>query len=246
MFKKIKKYIRRFNHSSLRYISHQERRHAAGTITEASVNARMKRVNKEFKKGFKLLMNHPDTVTFFGSARFTEDNEYYEQARELAGRIVREIGSTVVTGGGGGIMEAANRGAAEAQGKSIGMTIQLPHEQITNQYVSYSVDFYYFFSRKVALSFTARAYVYFPGGFGTMDEFFEILTLKQTERIDPIPIILFGSEFWKPLMEYVQKVLLNQSHTISPKDLHLFHITDDVDDALRIISRSKPRISKKS
>ncbi len=232
----IKNKLKAKNKSSLRYIARQERIRALG-INKSSVNSRMKRINKEFKKGFDLLVEHPDTVTFFGSARFDESNKYYKQARLLAAKVIKEIGATVVTGGGGGIMEAANRGAHEADGNSIGMTIKLPHEQVTNDYVNYSVDFYYFFSRKVALSFTARAYIFFPGGFGTMDEFFEILTLKQTERIDPIPIILVGTDFWQPLLQYIDKVLLAKHKTVSPKDTKLYHLTDDLDEVIRLISR---------
>jgi uncharacterized protein (TIGR00730 family) len=134
-------------------------------------------------------------------------------------------------------MEAANRGANDVNGDSIGMTIQLPYEQVTNEYVNYSVDFYYFFSRKVALSFTARAYICFPGGFGTMDEFFEILTLKQTGRIDPIPIILFGSEYWQPLLSFIDKVLLEKLQAIDPGDRELYHLTDDPSEVIRIISQ---------
>ena len=141
--------------------------------------------------------------------------------------IVQETGASIITGGGPGIMEAANRGAADEHGVSIGMTIELPQEQVTNEYVNRSIDFYYFFSRKVALSFAARAYVYFPGGFGTLDEFFEIITLKQTKRIKPIPVILVGSDFWKPLDSYIKKQLTETYKTIDPEDRDLYVITDD-------------------
>jgi uncharacterized protein (TIGR00730 family) len=236
----IKKLFKRKNRSSLKLVAKQERIHAR-EITERDVNRRMKRINKEFKQAFKVLMTHPDTVTFFGSARFEEDNRYYQLARELSKKIVEELGSAIVSGGGGGIMEAANRGAKEAHGESIGMTIKLPREQVTNKYVNYSVDFYYFFSRKVALAFTARAYVYFPGGFGTLDEFFEILTLKQTGRIDPIPVILVGSDFWGPLQEYIDSVILKNFEAISPNDEKLYYVTDDLDEVVRIISQPLTR-----
>jgi uncharacterized protein (TIGR00730 family) len=236
---KIKRLFRR-NRSSLQFVARQERRNAR-KLNQKDVNRRMKRINKEFKQGFKLLRTHPDTVTFFGSARFKEDNLYYQKARELSRKIVEEVGSTIVSGGGGGIMEAANRGASEAHGDSIGMTIQLPHEQVTNKYVNYSVDFYYFFSRKVALSFTARAYIYFPGGFGTLDEFFEILTLRQTGRIDPIPIVLVGTDFWGPLQQYIDSVILKDFEAISPDDEKLYHVTDDLDEVIKIISRPLTR-----
>lgn len=233
----MKKIVNKLKHrSSLRLLVRQERKHAR-RITDAAVKRRMKKINKEFKAGFKLLMKHPDTVTFFGSARFGEDHPYYQQAKELSRRVVEELGSTIVTGGGGGIMAAANQGAAEARGNSIGMTIKLPHEQVTNPYVNYSVDFYYFFSRKVALSFTARAYIIFPGGFGTMDEFFEVLTLKQTGRIDPIPIVLVGKEFWDPLVRYFEKTLIKDFGTVSPSDTKNFFVTDDPDEVIKLISR---------
>lgn len=234
--KKLVQKLKSKNKSSLRFLARQERKHAR-RITDAAVRRRMKQINKEFKAGFKLLMKHPDTVTFFGSARFKEDHPYYQQAKALSRRIVEELGSTIVTGGGGGIMAAANQGATEAKGNSIGMTIRLPHEQVTNPYVNYSVDFYYFFSRKVALSFTARAYIVYPGGFGTMDEFFEVLTLKQTGRIDPIPIVLVGKEFWDPLVHYFEKTLIEKFGTVSPRDTKNFHVTDDPDEIIKLISR---------
>jgi uncharacterized protein (TIGR00730 family) len=224
------------NKSSLRFLARQERKHAR-RITDAAVRRRMKQINKEFKASFKLLMKHPDTVTFFGSARFKEDHPHYQHAKALSRRIVEELGSTIVTGGGGGIMAAANHGATEAKGNSIGMTIRLPHEQVTNPYVNYSVDFYYFFSRKVALSFTARAYIVYPGGFGTMDEFFEVLTLKQTGRIDPIPIVLVGKEFWDPLVHYFERTLIEKFGTVSPRDTKNFYVTDDPDEVIKLISR---------
>jgi uncharacterized protein (TIGR00730 family) len=222
--------------STLKHVARQER-HNARVVDKKETKKRIKRINKEFKQAFKMIMTHPDTVTIFGSARLKEDDFYFKKATELSYRVATEVGSTIVSGGGGGIMRAANKGAALANGESIGATIQLPHEQATNEFVNYSVDFYYFFSRKVALSFTARAYVYFPGGFGTLDEFFEIMTLKETGKIDPIPIILFGSDYWGPLMKQIEKTLLDKFKTISPKDLDLYVITDDIDEAVRIISR---------
>lgn len=234
---KIKRYIRKnlFHASALKPISREEKLHITD-INSETTHKRMKQIHKEFKQTFELLKDHQNTVTFFGSARFDENNEHYKTARRLADMIVRGTGASVVTGGGPGIMEAANRGAADEHGVSIGMTIQLPHEQVTNGYVNRSVDFYYFFSRKVALSFAARAYIYFPGGFGTMDELFEILTLKQTHRIKPIPVILVGSEFWNPLDSFIRSVLLEQAKTIDSKDTDLYIITDDLHEAVRIIN----------
>lgn len=200
---------------------------------------RMRQINKEFKQAFRLLKDHDNTVTFFGSARLPETSEDYKRARRLADMIVRETGASVITGGGPGIMEAANRGAADEHGISIGMTIQLPYEQATNGYVNRSMDFYYFFSRKVALSFAARAYIYFPGGFGTLDELFEILTLKQTERIKQIPIVLVGSDFWLPLDDFIKDTLEKRYETIDKSDRELYVITDNLDEVVEIVQGYK-------
>lgn len=238
--KKIKNKLKKLlsNDSALHPVRQEERLHVAD-ISNRAIHKRMRQINKEFKQAFKLLRNHQNTVTFFGSARLDQDNLYCKQARELADLIVRETGASVITGGGPGIMEAANRGAADENGNSIGMTIQLPMEQVTNGYVNRSVDFYYFFSRKVALSFAARAYIYFPGGFGTLDEFFEILTLKQTKRIKPIPIILVGSDFWKPLDHYIKNELAETYKTIDAEDRDLYTITDDNEAVLRLVKAYK-------
>ena len=200
---------------------------------------RMRQINKEFKQAFRLLKDHDNTVTFFGSARLPETSEDYKRARRLVDMIVRETGASVITGGGPGIMEAANRGAADEHGISIGMTIQLPYEQATNGYVNRSMDFYYFFSRKVALSFAARAYIYFPGGFGTLDELFEILTLKQTERIKQIPIVLVGSDFWLPLDDFIKDTLEKRYETIDKSDRELYVITDNLDEVVEIVQGYK-------
>jgi uncharacterized protein (TIGR00730 family) len=202
------------------------------TIQELEENSkrRVAEITTEFRKGFSFIKSHPKSVTFFGSARFDETNPYYQKARSI-GKRISELGFAVATGGGPGIMEAGNRGAVEGDGNehSIGICIRLPHEQITNPYVTDGLDFKYFFSRKVILSFSAEAYVYFPGGFGTMDEFFEILTLVQTGKIEKVPIILVGTEYWKPLEQFIQKVLLEKFHTINEQDLCLYTITDDED-----------------
>lgn len=244
--KKIKRKLSAKKQSSLKSVALEEKQ-ALWELSDSEIKARIKRINKDFSKAFKLLRNHTDTITFFGSARFDESNEYYQSARELSRRITSELGLTVVTGGGPGIMEAANRGAHEylnGKGnknkgiKSIGMTIELPQEQVTNKYVNYSADFYYFFSRKVALAYSARAYVYFPGGFGTLDEFFEILTLKQTFKIPNIPIILCGKEFWQPLLEYIDQTVYQHANAISKNEMKLYVLTDDHDEILDIIANS--------
>lgn len=219
----------------------------ARAITQADVDLRMQRINEDFEKGFQLLRDHQDTVTFFGSARLPAENYYYQLAQKLAGCIVERLGATIVTGGGSGIMAAANHGATRAQGTSVGMTIELPNEQVTNDYVDESVDFYYFFSRKVALTYTARAYIYFPGGFGTLDEFFEIMTLKQTGKIRPIPVVLVGSDYWGPLLSFIEDTLRDQFRTISPGDTELYRLTDDIDEVIDAISvSSQPPQSKEA
>lgn len=230
--KTIRKLFR--HHSALKPIAQEERLHIADTSPKL-MHKRIRQINKEFKQTFKLLKRHQNTVTFFGSARIKQDNEHYRAARQLADMIVKETGASIITGGGPGIMEAANHGAADENGISIGMTIQLPHEQVTNSYVNRSIDYYYFFSRKVALSFAARAYIYFPGGFGTLDELFEILTLKQTGRIKPIPIILVGSEFWNPLDLFIKNYLIEKNKTINPEDKDLYIISDDLEKIVEIV-----------
>ena len=197
-------------------------------------------IGEEFTKGFDFLEDYPKSVTFFGGSHFTEGDEFYKKANSLAVSIVRDLQYSVVTGGGPGIMEAANRGAFEAGGTSLGLTIELSHKQIQNQYLTKKIDFYYFFSRKVCLSFSAEAYVFFPGGLGTLDEFFEIVTLVQTNKIEPVPIICFGSEFWNPLHELMKNELLSRG-TIEKEDLTLYTITDDINHVLDIIRNAPVR-----
>lgn len=206
------------------------------------VDGRLCQINLEFKQGLEYISQYPRVVTVYGSARFPEDNYYYQKARELGRRIVEAYGYAVVTGGGPGIMEAANRGAKEAGGTSIGLTIRLPKEQHTNPYVTEHVDFHYFFARKVALSFSALAYVCFPGGFGTMDEFFEILTLIQTGKIPKAPIILFGKKFWYGLDYFVKQELVLNNKTVSPGDPLLYTITDDIEQAISIIGQAPEKV----
>ena len=195
---------------------------------------RVSLIAKEFTNGFNFLRDYPKSVTIFGGEYFTESNEEYIKARSLAGRIAKELSYAVFTGGGPGIMEAANRGAFEAGGQSIGLTIELPAHQVQNKYLTKYLNFYYFFSRKVCLSFSAEAYVFFPGGYGTLDEFFEIITLVQTGKIKKIPIILFGGDYWNPIQELLKKELLERG-TIDSDDLKLYIITHDENEVLEII-----------
>lgn len=199
---------------------------------------RVSLISKEFTDGFKFLRNYPKSVTVFGGSHFRETDPEYVKARSLTYRIANELEYSVLTGGGPGIMEAANRGAFEAGGKSLGLTIELPEQQVQNPYLTKNLFFHYFFSRKVCLSFSAEAYIFFPGGFGTMDEFFEILTLVQTKKIEKVPIILVGAEFWSHLDELMKEEMLNRG-TIDLHDLTLFKITDNEDEIMEII-RSSP------
>lgn len=220
--------------SPLQFIAAEEARQRRA-LSDREINKRMERIERDFRLAFSLLKGHPSTVSFFGSSVLPQNNKYCITARELARRIVTEQGLTVVSGAGPGIMEAANRGAYEAKGDSVGMAIQLPQEQDTNKYVTRAADFYYFFSRKMALTFTARAYVFFPGGYGTLDELFEILTLKETRKIPRIPIILVGADFWQPLYEYLENTV-HGTKTITRADLESFVITDDLNEVLHIIA----------
>jgi uncharacterized protein (TIGR00730 family) len=162
---------------------------------------------------------------------------YYQLARKLAEQLA-ERGFTIVTGGGPGIMQAGNQGAVEGNGLSVGLNIQLPMEQRINPYVRQWMSFHYFFSRKVMLDFSAEAYIFFPGGYGTLDELFEVLTLAQTGKIErSVPIILIGTEFWKPLTSWLKNTVLTQEHMIAPGDLALWTLTDDLDLVITTIEK---------
>ena len=191
------------------------------------------RVFLEICKGFEALDSIGSCVTVFGSARFSEDHPYYRMARDLGGRLA-EAGCTVMTGGGPGIMEAANRGAYEAGGRSIGCNIRLPKEQQPNPYLDRFVEFEHFFVRKMMLVKYSRAFVVMPGGFGTLDELFETVTLIQTGKIRSFPIVSMGGKFWKPLLEFARATLLSEG-TISASDLQIFHSAGSVDEAIEII-----------
>ncbi len=192
-------------------------------------------IMSEFVEGFNLLKKYHKGVTFWGSARTKPGDKYYDEAVELAERLVKDEGYSVVTGGGGGIMEAGNVGAFKAGGTSIGFNIKLPEEQHLNPYTTDSASFDHFFSRKVMLTYASEVYVYFPGGFGTLDELFEIITLIQTNKIPPIPVVLYGREFWQPLINWMNDTLLNEYKTVSIEDLAIFDLVDSVDEAMDII-----------
>ncbi|MFA6094710.1 MAG: TIGR00730 family Rossman fold protein [Candidatus Paceibacterota bacterium] len=205
---------------------------------EEAARKRVLLIDKEFTRGFEFLGKYPKSVTFFGSARLGEHTKDYQHIRSIAKRVVEDLGYAVTTGGGPGLMEAANRGAYEAGGNSLGITIELPREQSTNPYVTDFIDFFYFFSRKVCMTYSAEAFVYGAGGFGTFDELFEILTLIQTKKIPRVPVILTGSKYWKPIEAVIKKQLLDSYRTINAEDLNLYTITDDVDEIINIIKQS--------
>jgi len=200
-----------------------------------------KTVLEELDRGYQLIKKYPRSVSFFGSARFHKDSPYYAKAESLAGKIVRELKYTVVTGGGPGIMEAGNKGAYDAGGVSVGFTIRLPKEQQTNPYVTESADFQYFFDRKTLLFFSAEAYIYFPGGFGTFDELFSLISSIQTHKVEPAPVILFGVEFWKPIVKVLKEKLLEEYRLIDAQDLNLWTITDSEDEVIDIVRNTPYR-----
>jgi len=196
------------------------------------------RILKEFLSGFNFLKKYNKTVTFFGSSRAKPKTRYYNEAFELAYQLSKK-GYTIVTGGGGGIMEAANKGAFTAGGNSVGININLPEEQKLNKYVKDSISFRYFFIRKVMLTFASQAYVFLPGGFGTLDEFFEIITLVQTKKIKKIPIILIHKNYWRPLLKWFEKTLYKKNKTIGKKDTKIYYLVNSSEAALKLLLRLK-------
>ena len=220
------------------YGSPEAQPHDATFDYEHNPTWRIFRIMSEFVEGFTFFARVQRSVTFFGSARLPETHPYYQLARQLGQRLARE-GYTIVTGGGPGIMQAGNQGACDVGGDSVGLNIQLPHEQRINPYVRRSMSFHYFFSRKVMLDFSAEAYVFFPGGYGTLDELFEVLTLIQTGKMECcVPVILIGTDFWAPLCDWLRGTLLEQLQSISPADLTIWTLTDDLDEAMRIIDQA--------
>ena len=194
----------------------------------------------EFVDSFETLSNVGAAVTVFGSARTKPSDKYYKAAEKI-GSLLAKNNYAVITGGGPGVMEAANKGAFKAKGRSIGLNISLPFEQKGNPYANLSIDFHYFFARKVCLAKYSMGYVYMPGGFGTLDEFFEILTLVQTQRSIHFPLILFGKSYWSGLIRWAKKTLLTEG-MISPGDLDLFHLTDDTDEAIEILNTYRRKV----
>ena len=221
----------------------------------SSFHWRIWRIMAEFVDGWQFLGDYKKMVTFFGSARFKEGDHWYDEARKL-GRELALLGFDIVTGGGPGIMEAANQGAHEVHehsgnsvenhkegvGDSIGLNIKLPFEQRINAFVDKAVAFHYFFVRKVMLSYYAQAYIFFPGGFGTLDEVFEIITLMQTKKIrSHIPVVLVGKAYWTPLMEWIEQGVYEQFNAIDQEDMRIYSLVDNAAEALEVIKNNPER-----
>jgi uncharacterized protein (TIGR00730 family) len=200
------------------------------------------RVLLQFLKGFRKLHFVGPCLSIFGSARYKPGHEYYEKAREMGARV-SDLGFTVLTGGGPGIMQAANQGAIEAKGKSVGINIELPFEQDGNPYLNVRVDIKYFFVRKVLLFKYSFGFIVFPGGFGTLDELFEALTLIQTQKMPWFPVVLIGKDYWKGL--FLQMQDMEKGQTISPDDINLVLITDDMDEALAYVQEKVALMPRK-
>lgn len=210
----------------------EERRRAIARSTRE-----LRSADEEFEAAFKILAKYPKRVTFFGSARLTPHSPYYRMARTISAELAND-GYAIMSGGGGGIMEAGDRGAFEEDDVAIGFNIKLPHEQVVNPYTTEQLTFNFFFTRKVMMTFYSRAFICFPGGFGTLDEFFEVLTLVQTGKMPRVPIILVGKKFWRDLDRYLRRRML-YTGLISKGDEKLYHITEDVVEIRRMIQHSE-------
>jgi uncharacterized protein (TIGR00730 family) len=201
--------------------------------TNVSLTA-LTHILEEFREGFAFLKKYKKAVSIMGSARVNLQNNVYEEATRLAYKLSKD-GFTIMTGGGPGIMEAANRGAFEAGGNSVGINIRLPFEQRTNPYVKESASFTYFFTRKVMLEYASHIYIFFPGGFGTLDEFFEMVTLVQTKKIRHAPIIIVNRAFWEPLLAWLRDTVAKQNSAILESDMEIFKLVDTADEAYEYI-----------
>jgi hypothetical protein len=215
--------------------------HGAGFIKEDPW--RIFRIMAEFVDSFETLSRISPAVTIFGSARMKRSDPYYHATVALAKGLVKH-NFAIITGGGPGIMEAANKGAAQAKGKSVGLNIALPHEQVGNRYTNVPLHFHYFFSRKVCFVKYSSGFVFMPGGFGTLDEFAEIVTLVQTGRIPRFPLILFGKKFWRGLLAWMREQMLAHNTFISPGDIDLVTVTDDVTEAIEVILDYERRVGR--
>lgn len=217
-------------------INNLDQRDKAWADLKAESSWRIFKIMAEFVEGFETMNRIGPCVSVYGSARTTPDHPYYKKAVKVSELLVKE-GYGIITGGGPGIMEAANLGAQNANGKSVGLEITVPHETKPNDYIDRDrlVKFNYFFVRKVMFVKYAQAFVILPGGFGTMDELFESLTLIQTKKIERIPIVLMGIEFWGGLIDWIKETVLEKHKNISPKDLDFLHLTDDEEEAVTFI-----------
>ena len=193
-------------------------------------------IMSEFVMGFEFLRQYKKAVSIYGSARLGFNSDVYKQACLLSWHLSKD-GFAIITGGGPGVMEAANKGAYEAGGKSVGINIKLKHKQKVNKYVAQSREFEHFYVRKTMLSFASKIYIFFPGGFGTLDEFFEMLTLVQTEEIPRIPIILVGKNYWNPLITWIEEYLFKKNKAIDKKDLQIYYLVDSADEAYQLIKK---------
>ena len=207
-------------------------------IRDREVKEHLERIRNDFGTGFNKLAEYPKSVTMFGSSMIGPEHSMYKQSVDLSASISNSTGYAVITGGGPGLMEAFNKGAFEAGGKSVGFNIALPHDHKANAYMTDNIKFSYFFARKALMTFTAEAYVFLPGGFGTFDELFSVLTLIQTEKIPRVPVILFGSEFWNDVVTLMKNTLLDKFGTIRAKDLELFKVSDDIAEIVKIIKEA--------
>jgi len=214
------------------------------TITKKELHEtaveRIHHISREFTDSFNFIKKFPKSISIFGGERILETDPFYAKAVSISYRVAKELDYAVVTGGGRGIMEAGNKGAFDAGGKSVGLTIELPDHLIQNAFINANLNYHYFFSRKVGLAFAAEAYLFFPGGFGTFDEFFEILTLVQTKKIEKVPIILVGAEFWIPFDKVIREQMITRG-TIDEEDTTLYTITDDEDEILEMIKSAPVR-----
>ena len=195
---------------------------------------RIFKIMSEFVEGFDLIRRYSVAATFFGSERATFEDQIYKDATALATRLSKK-GFAIITGGAQGVMQAANRGAYEAGGASVGLNINLPTAQASNKYLTEEFRFDHFFVRKVMLTYASEVYIYFPGGFGTLDEFFEIVTLVQTKKTRRVPIVLYGKEYWTPLLNFLEHSLYKKNRAIDKEDMELYRLVDSVDEAFDYI-----------
>lgn len=195
---------------------------------------RVFKIMAELVDGFEFLKKYGKSATFFGSARCNFDSSIYKEATKLAYDLAKDD-FAIITGGGPGIMEAANRGAYEAEGLSVGINIKLSMEQRINKYVKQSEAFHYFFTRKLMLSFASEVYIFFPGGFGTLDEFFEIITLIQTKKIKHVPVVLVNKEYWEPFLSFINNIVYEKNKAINKNDMDIYKLVDNSDEALKYI-----------